>query len=299
MVNPEADDLEWQRRSGKKTVVIGHSKGGLDTLQALAKHTELSRMVSLPDKLRINSWLHYICVLMLHSWLHYICVPMLHSWLHYICVPMLHSWLHYMCTDAPFMVALYMCTDAPFMVALYMCTDAPFMVVILKPCLFWWPSVISEPLLHWCLQVSYHNIIKCQCAFWWPTVCSEPLLFVCANIPLTAIVQVRGLVCVQSPFGGSPIATDIVYGPGLVRDAVHTGLTGLLRGSFSCINDLTHRSRRDWFLKNKNQVNKVTKIDQFPHNPNSERCPRGILTACATRDHSFSLCISMSMMTTG
>ena len=113
---------------------------------------------------------------------------------------------------------------------------------------------------------------QCQCAFWWPTVCSEPLLFVCANFPLTAIAQVRGLVCVQSPFGGSPIATDIVYGPGLVRDAVHTGLTGLLRGSFSCIDDLTHRSRRDWFLKNKNQVNKVTRIDQYPHSPNSDRC---------------------------
>jgi len=58
MTNPEANNLQLQCRSGKKTVVIGHSKGGLDTLQALAKHTELSRMVRMSDQHSINSWSH-------------------------------------------------------------------------------------------------------------------------------------------------------------------------------------------------------------------------------------------------
>jgi hypothetical protein len=54
--------------------------------------------------------------------------------------------------------------------------------------------------------------------------------------------MVRGLVAIQSPLAGSPIATDIVYGPRFLRDAVYIGLTAILGGSVACIEDLTVRS---------------------------------------------------------
>lgn len=57
--------------------------------------------------------------------------------------------------------------------------------------------------------------------------------------PQDLAMMVRGLVCIQSPFGGSPIATDIVFGPRFVRDAVKMGLTAVLGGTFACIDDLT------------------------------------------------------------
>lgn len=55
--------------------------------------------------------------------------------------------------------------------------------------------------------------------------------------------HVAGLVCVQAPYGGSPIASDILSDAD-VRGAVATFLRSVLAGDLECVEDLSHDVRQ-------------------------------------------------------
>ena len=54
---------------------------------------------------------------------------------------------------------------------------------------------------------------------------------------------VRGIVCLQSPIGGSPVASDLVFGSSAVKMFIHA-VYRIVGSDFESLRDLTYESRQ-------------------------------------------------------